>query len=108
MKHKPKHIAEYVALVLLSGLVRILPLRAALGLGWLFAAGSHFIGRVHVERTRGRIWEVFGDRYTDKEVRRIAWIAWRNLCFNAIDALRFSMLTPEKIRKQPSPASNPS
>ncbi len=101
MKYKPKHITEYVTLVLLSGLVRILPLRAALALGWLFAAGSHFIGRVNVERTHGRIREVFGDRYTDKEVRRIAWIAWRNLCFNAIDALRFSMLTPEKIRKQP-------
>ncbi len=101
MKHKPKHIIEYVSLVLVSGLIRILPLRAALALGWIAAAGSHFIGRVHVARTHERIREVFGDRYTDKEVRRIAWIAWRNLCFNAIDALRFSMLTPEKIQKQP-------
>ncbi len=107
MKHKPKHIAEYVTLVLLSGLVRILPLRAALALGWVFAAGLHFVGRVNVARTHKRIREVFGDRYTDKEVRRIAWIAWRNLCFNAIEALRFSMLTLETIRKQPLASLEP-
>jgi len=101
MKHRLKHIAEYVTLILLSGLIRILPLRAALALGWLFAAGTHFIGRVNVERTRERIRGVFGDRYSEKEVRHIAWIAWRNLCFNAIDALRFSALTLEKVRKQP-------
>jgi KDO2-lipid IV(A) lauroyltransferase len=107
MKHHPKHIAEYVALISVAGLVRILPLRAALALGWLVAAGSHFIGRLNVERTHRRIREVFGDRYSEKEVRHIAWIAWRNLCFNAIDALRFSMLTPEKIRKQPLTSLEP-
>lgn len=99
--HRPKHIAEYTALMSISGLVRILPLRVALALGWVAAAGTHFIGRINVERTHKRIREVFGDRYTDKEVRRIAWMSWRNLFFNAIDALRFSLLTPDKIRRQP-------
>ncbi len=107
MKHKPKHIVEYLSLVLVGGLIRILPLRMALALGWLFAAGMHFIGRVNVERTRERIREVFGDRYSEKEVRHIAWIAWRNLCFNAIDALRFPALTLEKIRKQPLASLEP-
>ncbi len=101
MKHKPKHVLEYILLILVAGLIRILPLRAALGLGWLFAAGAHFIGRVNVDRTHQRIRQVFGNRYPEKEVRHIAWIAWRNLCFNAIDALRYSSLTMEKIRKQP-------
>ncbi len=101
MKYKPKYIAEYVALVLIASLIRLLPLRAALALGWIAAAGSHFIGRVNVERTHGRIREVFGDRYSEKEVRHIAWISWRNLFFNAIDALRFSTLTSEKIQRQP-------
>lgn len=99
--HRPKHIAEYAPLVLLSSLIRVLPLRIALACGWLFAAGTHFVGRLHVERTHERIRAVFGDRYSAKEVRRIAWVAWRNLCFNAIEALRFSTLTPGKIRKQP-------
>ena len=101
MKHKPKHIIEYVSLVLVSGLIRILPLRAALALGWVAAAGSHFIGRINANRTHGRIREVFGDRYSEREVRNIAWISWRNLFFNAIDALRFTLLTPKKTQKQP-------
>jgi len=101
MKYKPKHVLEYASLVLVGGLIRVLPLRAALTIGWLFAAGAHFIGRVNVERTHGRIRDVFGEYYSEKEIRRIAWIAWRNLCFNAIDALRFSKLTLAKIRKYP-------
>lgn len=107
MKHRTKHIFEYVMLRILFVAANILPLRMALGLGWLAAAGAHFIGRVHVKRTCGRIRQVFGSRYTDKEVRRIAWIAWRNLCFNVVEALRFSMLTPEAIRRQPLAALEP-
>jgi len=107
VKYQPKHIAEYVALGSVAGLVRILPLRAALALGWLVAAGSHFIGRVNVERTHKRIREVFGDRYSEKKVRRIAWISWRNLCFNAVDALRFPKLTLEEIRQHPLASLEP-
>ncbi|MBN2683657.1 MAG: hypothetical protein JXR40_00125 [Pontiellaceae bacterium] len=101
MKHKPAHIAEYAVVITLGGLLRILPLRAALGLGWITAAATHFLGRVHVERTHKRIREVLGDNTPDKEVRRIAWIAWRNLIFNAIEGFRFNRLSPEKIRKHP-------
>jgi len=106
-KYKPKYIAEYLALVLVASLIRILPLRAALALGWLAAAGSHFIGRVNVERTHKRLREVLGDRYSEKEVRHMAWISWRNLFFNAIDALRFSALTLKKIEKQPLSSLQP-
>lgn len=101
MKYKPKHIVEYALLVLVADLIRILPLRAALAMAWLVAAGSHFIARVNVDRTRKRVRDVLGDGVSEKQIRRIAWVAWRNLCFNAIDAFRFTSLTPEKIRKQP-------
>ena len=101
MTHKPAYIAEYVLIVLIGGLIRILPLRAALALGWLVAAGSHFIGRVHIHRTHQRIREVLGADTPEKKVRRIAWIAWRNLIFNAIEGFRFSMLSEKKIRKHP-------
>jgi KDO2-lipid IV(A) lauroyltransferase len=99
--HKPKYIVEYAALVLIAGGVRILPLHAALALAWVFAAGSHFIGKIKVERTHQRIRDVFGDHYSEKEIRHIAWISWRNLFFNATDALRFPMLTLKKIKKLP-------
>jgi lauroyl/myristoyl acyltransferase len=101
MKYKPAHVVEYLLVVMLGGLIRILPLRAGLALGWLAAAGSHFIGRVHVHRTQARIRQVFGDGLPEHEVRRIAWLSWRNLCFNAVEGFRFTRLTPEKLRKQP-------
>ena len=101
MKYSTKHVAEYIPLVLLGGLIRVLPLRAALTLGWLAAAATHFLGRVKVERTRQRIQEVFGDQLSKKEIRHIAWCSWRNLFFNGIEALRFSKLTLKKIQRQP-------
>ncbi len=101
MKHKPTHILEYVLVVLFGFIVRILPLRVALSLGWLVAVCSHFIGRVHVERTRKRVRQVLGPDASEREVRRVAWIAWRNLVFNAIEGFRFTKLTTDKIRKQP-------
>jgi KDO2-lipid IV(A) lauroyltransferase len=101
MKYKPAHIAEYLLVVSLGGLMRTLPLRLALSLGWIAAAFSHFIGRVHVQRTRQRVRQVLGADASEKEVRRIAWLAWRNLCFNAVEGFRFINLTPEKIRKLP-------
>jgi len=101
MKYRPAHVVEYILVVALGGLVRILPLRAALALGWLAAAGSHYIGRVHIQRTRTRLRQVFGDSRSEREIRRIAWLAWRNLCFNAVEGFRFSRLTREAIRKQP-------
>jgi KDO2-lipid IV(A) lauroyltransferase len=101
MKYKPAHLAEYAVVVTIGGLLRILPLRVALGLGWIVAASTHFLGRVHVERTHKRIREVLGEDTPKKEVRHIAWIAWRNLIFNAIDGFRFSKLSAEKIKKHP-------
>ncbi|HSR88519.1 MAG TPA: hypothetical protein VLL07_06155, partial [Pontiella sp.] len=60
MKYRPKHILEYVSLLIVTAVMRILPLRGALALGWLIAATAHFIGRVNVERTYRRIREVLG------------------------------------------------
>ena len=101
MKYRPKYILEYAALVLLADLIRILPLRAALAMAWLAAAVTHFIARINVNRSRERVRAVLGADVPEKQVRRIIWVAWRNLFFNAIDALRFTSLTPKKIRKQP-------
>jgi lauroyl/myristoyl acyltransferase len=101
MKHKPKHIIEYISLVLVSGLIRILPLRVALAIGWVVAGCMHYLGGFRKKEAYRRLREVFGERFSDKEVRHIAWISWRNLCFNAIEAIRFPKLTVEKVKKQP-------
>jgi KDO2-lipid IV(A) lauroyltransferase len=101
MKYSSKHILEYASLLIVTGVMRMLPLRAALALGWLIAASAHFIGRVNVERTYRRIREVLGPETSRKELRRIAWISARNFCFNGIEAFRFNRLTSEKIRRLP-------
>lgn len=101
MKYRPAHILEYILFRIVAAIVLILPLHLALALAWLVAAFAHFILRIHVRRTRARIREVFGDSKPEKEVRRIAWLAWRNLCFTAVESIRFPSLTLEKVRQQP-------
>jgi KDO2-lipid IV(A) lauroyltransferase len=101
MKHRPKHIIEYALLVCAGGLIRLLPLRAGLALGCVVASCMHHIGGFRKEEAHRRLRLVFGDRFSEKEIRHIAWISWRNLCFNAVEAIRFSKLTVEDVKKQP-------
>ncbi len=107
MKHRPKHLFEYGLLVAAGSLIRALPLRVALLNGWLVAAGMHYIGGFRRKEAIRRLGEVFGDRFSEKEKKRIAWISWRNLCFNAVEAIRFSKLTIDDIRKQPLSKEGP-
>jgi len=99
MKHRPKHIAEYILLRGLLGLVNVLPLRAALAVGWLLGAFFFYVLRFRTVEAQRRLQEVFGDRFTKKERRRIAWLSFRNICFNAVEAARFKKLTMEQLKK---------
>ncbi len=82
-------------------MIRRLPLRVALLLGWLAAAITHFLFQYRRREALRRIACVFGKRLTVRRRRLIAWTAWRNLCFNAVEAIRFGSLTAEKIERQP-------
>ncbi len=102
MKNRPKHIFEYLLLVSAGGLLRTLPLRVALALGWLVAAGMHHIGGgFRKQEAYRRLHEVYGDRFSEKKIKQMAWISWRNLCFNAVEMIRFSKLTIADVKKQP-------
>lgn len=101
MKHRPKHIAEYVLLRGLLGIVNVLPLRAALAVGWLIGKFFFYALRFRSAEAQRRLQEVFGDRFTAGERRRIAWLSFRNICFNAVEAARFHKLTPEQMRRMP-------
>ncbi len=92
-KNRPKHIAEYFGLRLFAGLVRRLPYRAALSLGWFVALIAHFVVRWRTAEARRRIREVFGDTISESRVRNVAWISMRNLAFNAVDSVRLPALT---------------
>ena len=79
----------------------ILPLRLALALGWLISVFFFYVLRFRVDKAQSRLEQVFGDRFTAKERRRIARLSFRNICFNAVEAARFGKLTPEKLKRLP-------
>ncbi|MCC7300010.1 MAG: hypothetical protein IT583_02905 [Verrucomicrobia bacterium] len=101
MKYRTKHIIEYVLLRGLLSLVNILPLRLALALGWLIGKLFFHVLRYRRDKAESRLKQVFGDRFTAQERKRIAWISLRNICFNAVEAARFGKLTPEQMRRMP-------
>ncbi len=101
MTHRFKHIAEYILLRILFVVVNVLPLRAALALGWLGSLFFFYVLRFRVDKALTRLELVFGDRFTAKERKHIARLSFRNLCFNAVEAARFGKLTPEKLQKMP-------
>lgn len=91
MKHSPKHVMEYAGLRVVVFVLRLLPYRASLALAWCMAWPAFHASGFRARRTRSRIREVFGSRFTSREAARIAWLAWRNFVFGAIDLVRAPM-----------------
>jgi len=85
----------------LRGIVNILPLRVALALGWLIGRFFFHVRRFRRSKAEARLKQVFGDRFTAKERKRIAWLSFRNICFNAVEAARYGKLTLQKLQRMP-------
>lgn len=98
MKHRPKHVLEYLAVRTVAGLIQCLPYRVALGLGWGIAWFIFYVLRFRVAAAKARIREVFGTRYSNREVNRIAWQSWRDFCFTAVEMVRIPVSSPAWIR----------
>ncbi len=99
MRYKTKHIAEYAALRTIAGVAGFMPYTIALVFGWCIAGIIIVFSRKRMKKFRTRIKNVFGDNYSDKEINKILWLAWRNFCFSAIELLRIPKLTPERMQK---------
>jgi len=97
VKHRPKHVAEDLAVRALAGLIQCLPYRVALVLAWGIAWLIFHVGRYRVAAAKARIREVFGTRYAKREVNRIAWQSWRNFCFTAVEMVRIPVSSPAWI-----------
>lgn len=96
--HRPKHVVEYILLRVFGFFFCILPHRVALSIGWGLAWFSHYVVRFRTATARARIRQVFGEDLSETKVRRAAWTAWRNLCFNVVELARMPMLTEERVR----------
>ena len=101
MKQEHKHLIEYRLLKGLFWLLRLLPERAGLVLGWLLAAFMFHVLRWRTAMVDQRLQAVFGQRFDTRERRRIAWLSLRNICFNVVDAARFGKLTEQRMRQLP-------
>lgn len=88
MKYRPKHIAEYVLLRSMAGFVNIIPYRAAMFIGWINTLIAFYVIRYRVGMAKSRIRAVFGDKYTEKEINRIAWLSLLNISLMIIEMLR--------------------
>jgi Kdo2-lipid IVA lauroyltransferase/acyltransferase len=99
MKYRLKHLVEYGLLRGLTVVFGILPYRVSLFLAWLLALLSYAVLGSIRRRTRARLRQVFGTRFSERELSGIAWRAWRNLFFNSVEAMRFPSVTLEWIGK---------
>jgi len=88
MKYSLKHILEYALLVATSALLRALPYRGALFIGFCAAWCAFFIFGFRVREAERRIVEVFGQRFSKSDIRHIAWISWRNFIFTEVETIR--------------------
>ncbi len=93
MTHPLKHWIEYVFLRALAALAGHLPYRAALGIGCVLARMAYAASPRIRRRALRRLRQVFGDARSERELRRAAWLAWRNLVLNGVEALRVPYVT---------------
>jgi len=99
MKYRPKHIAEYALLRIVVFFTSLLPYRGSLAIGWLIAFIAFHILRLRRDEAIRRMRSVFGDKYTDREYRHIAWISARNTAFNAIEFIANHKMTKEDFNR---------
>ncbi len=94
--HRPRHVFEYFLLRLTILLTSRTHFRFALCVGWLLAWFSHYILRYRVDSAKERIREVFED-IPGREVKRIAWLSWRDFVFNVVELYRLPLIDEKWI-----------
>lgn len=99
MKHNLKHIVEYIFVRIIAALLRAVPYRAALFMGWCAAGFSFYIVRYRVREAKRRIGEVFGERFSKSEIQHIAWISWRNFIFTVVETIRLPVSSRDWVLK---------
>ncbi len=97
-----KHRLEFAALLAVKAIASRLPYRAALGLGWLLAVLGFSLFRYRRAEAVRRIRKVFGESCARDRAERIAWAAFRNFCFTAIESMRGNQITPAWVARHVS------
>lgn len=98
-KIKARYIAEYRAVKFLGALFCFLPYTVSLAFAAGLAKLAILIVRKPFKEAVRRIKLVLGDKVTDREAKRIAWISFRNTAFNLVEMLRIKKTDLEFMRK---------
>lgn len=88
MKYKWAHVAEYAAVRSVCGLLAAVPHRAALALAWGPVRLAWALNGKLRAKTARRLRQALGAEKTAAELDRIAWLAFRNLAFTAVEGMR--------------------
>ena len=99
MGTKIKHFIELLLIFLLSIIFKILPLKISFLLMWGIAYFFHYILRFRRKEALDRIESLYGNQFSNNEIKMIAWKSWRNLCFNILELLRIDRLSEKYIKK---------
>jgi lauroyl/myristoyl acyltransferase len=97
VKHRPKHVAEYVLVRALCGLVDILPYRPALTVAAGLARLAYTLFAERRAEALRRIRTVFGDEYSPRQANAIAWQSVRNMAFNAVEVIHINRRGPDAL-----------
>lgn len=99
MKYKLAHVVEYAAVRSISGLLVALPHRAALALAWGPVRLAFALNGKLRARTRRRLRQALGAAPSDRELDRIARLAFRNLAFTAVEGMRLPGIRPSWVAR---------
>jgi len=83
-----RHRIEYLLARLVSGVFCHIPYRLALFVGHCLAWCAFHIFHFRVKEAKRRIKEVFGERFSTREINNIAWKSWRNFIFTVVEMIR--------------------
>ncbi|NLB68578.1 MAG: hypothetical protein GX804_02675 [Lentisphaerae bacterium] len=96
-KTRLKHRVEYWLIRIIGGFLNVLPYRCALAVAWVLGRLIYMFAGSRKHEAFRRVRLVFGDSLSDREVKRICWISFRNTFFNAVEMMRIRKLRAEQL-----------
>jgi len=103
MKYRLAHVLEYAAARTACGLLAAVPPRAALALAWGPVRLAFALAGKLRARTRRRLRQALGPEKSGKELDHIAWLAFRNLAFTAVEGMRLPHIRKEWVDRHMDP-----
>ena len=98
--HPVRWRLEYGAVLAIGALVRALPHAAAQALVWPLARLSYALAGSRRREARRRLRLVLGPDAPERDIRRAAWLSFRNTAFNLVDMLRIRRFDAAALRRQ--------